>query len=229
MRSVEYPKTENLYARDPDTMRLITRHRSEEPSLIARWFVTEKIDGTNMRLLYDPSTGEVEVRGRSDRANIARDLEATMLEMCPVDALERVFGEFVGSRDGTVTIFGEGYGAGIQGGGDYSPTKTFAAFDIMYHWPDGKDSWCNPSTSWELFAQLGVSTVPTIPPSGTGVGLDNLRSHVHELMNSGSRIGGGASEGVVARTDPYLFGQNGSRVMFKLKCADLLEVEEADG
>lgn len=236
---IEYPKTENLLARDPDTHKLrLDEYRDPNFAQIKHWHVTEKIDGTNMRLVYMPrnkGVGQaVEVRGRSDRANVHPDLRAAMIDMFPVDDLSRVFDEFIGEQrimeGAAVTIFGEGYGAGIQkGGGLLSPTKTFRMFDVMYHWPlteygtseqgtPYKHSWCQPSTVEFLAGELGVPMVPIIIQQAEtqdviDIVLGGFVSHVAPLAV--------VPEGVVARTDPYLYNERGSRVMFKLKGADL--------
>jgi hypothetical protein len=143
IKSYEYPKTENLFKRDETTHKLIIGNfRLPEFRMINRWHVTEKIDGTNMRVIYDPGTKTVEIRGRSDNASIHPDLMRHMEEVFTVDRVSAQFDEYLGDDpDTTVTIYGEGYGAGIQkGGGDYNQEKVFRAFDVCYHRPE-RNSW----------------------------------------------------------------------------------------
>jgi len=235
--SLEYGKTENLLARDPDEPQFMLGDvfRKEEFRIPALWHVTEKIDGTNMRLIYRPAAKLIEVRGRSDRANVPGDLLEHMMGLAPLELFSRVFDDYLGEEaienGASVTIYGEGFGAGIQKGGGYGPTKRFAAFDILYtrytFGEDGEDgesgwtshSWCNPATVSMLCAELGIEEVPLVGPKLT---LDDIYAFV---ARGQSAFGPEAPfEGIVARTDPYLFTQGGSRLMFKLKCADLAAV-----
>ncbi len=248
---IEYPKTENLFARDPDTHKLIVgQFRDPHFEQVAYWHVTEKIDGTNMRVIYDPLAGSFEIRGRSDRAQIQRDLELNMAKMFTVEKLSHVFDGFIGDEriaaGAKVTLFGEGYGPGIQkGGGGYRKDKSFRLFDVMYHWPDEQDaveleragfrqtyrnSWCQPTTTMFIAGELNI---PLAPVLGLRLTIDDIlqvvsnqigREPGHVWSSATAKEDGGdgcASEGVIARTDPYLYNERGSRVMFKLKGADL--------
>lgn len=237
IRSIEYPKTENLFARNPVTHKLTMEFKRPEFRQINLWDVTEKIDGTNIRVIYKPVTStwpdppKVEVRGRSDRASVPRDLEAYLLDLLPPDKLAAQFDEFIGPEriaDGaSVTLFGEGYGAGIQKGGKYGPVKRFVLFDVMYHWPvevshDGgdvirtwHDSWCQPSTTRMIGKELGIPLAPYIGRMTLG----EINAYVR--AQAPSKLCDGVPEGVVARTDPYLYTERGHRVMFKLKGEDL--------
>lgn len=235
MRSIEYPKTDNLLMRDVETRKLIPgEYKRPDFQQIKSWVVTEKIDGTNMRLLYAPETGEFEVRGRSDRANIPGDLRQRMLALCEEKTWAATFRDFLAPHGdpnrsghertewGTVTVFGEGYGPGIQQGGYYGPIKDFAMFDVMYHWPDGHDSWCQPSTTKWLSGELGIPHAPVLSNRCTTEAVFDI---VAGWLMSIVALENGTvhpAEGVIARTDPYLYNERGQRVMFKLKGDDLV-------
>ena len=245
MHSISYPKTENLFKRDPDTHKLIEGElRLPEFGIPARWHVTEKIDGTNIRVVYKPATAQIEVRGRTDRATVPKDLEQWILDRLSPESLFNQFAEFMGDeriRAGAcVTIFGEGYGPGIQkGGGRYADEKRFRVFDVMYHWPLGmvdddetatygmvyKDSWCQPSTTRMIAENLGLPLAPALFTGTIGDIVSYVRSAIHSMTALKDKGAGGRSafrpEGVVARTDPYLYTERGSRLMFKLKGEDL--------
>ena len=240
---IEYPKTENLFARDPDTHKLIVgQFRDPHFEQVAYWHVTEKIDGTNMRVIYDPLAGSFEIRGRSDRANIQRDLELNMAKMFTVEKLSHVFDGFIGDERiaaGTkVTLFGEGYGPGIQkGGGNYRADKSFRLFDVMYHWPQTeamtseqgltyRHSWCQPTTTMFIAGELGIPLVPVLELRADVDLITSIVQTMQEYPDSSTCAGedggpGCIAEGIIARTDPYLYNERGSRVMFKLKGADL--------
>jgi hypothetical protein len=240
MFSLEYPKTENLLARGEDHRLVAGELRKPEFGLPCAWHVTEKIDGFNLRVVYCPADGTVSVRGRSDRANIPDDLRANVNAMLPAQRLADQFDEYLGSDGSTVTLYGEAYGPGIQRGGGYREDKSVRFFDALYMrpqaiGPEGGDrryaaSWCNPSTVEWLCGLLSIPYVPVLSRSAT---LDEVtmivsnqigREPGHKHSSRAAQEDGGegkAAEGVVCRTDPYLFTHGGSRLMFKLKVEDL--------
>jgi len=231
---IEYPKTENLFKRDPETHKLIVGDlRVPEFGIVGAWHVTEKIDGTNMRLIYDPLEETLKVRGRSDRAQVPPDLQHYMLTLAPIEAFQRVFDEFIMSRQGNldavVTIYGEGYGAGIQKGGSYCPEKRFRAFDVLYSWPISggyRHSWTHPSTTTMLLGMLGIPQAPVVAEGAPLEDvIDLVVAYQRGFLLSATAYHDSSSdcspEGLVARTDPYLYNEKGERVMFKLKVKDL--------
>lgn len=231
--SLEYPKIENLFARDISTHKLIIgEFRSPAFDQIKTWHVTEKIDGTNMRVVYCPDAQKVEIRGRSDRASIPGDLHNYMLDLFTLEKMSATFDQYM-NREGyygsCVTLFGEGYGPGIQKvGGGYSTGKEFRLFDVLYCWRDdvlpGFNSWSNQETVAMVSKMLQCKTAPILYDKATlGTVMEYLQSGP---LNSRVAIENGMEqvmvpEGVVARSDPYLYTHRGNRVVFKLKVEDL--------
>ncbi|HAS51390.1 MAG TPA: hypothetical protein DCS21_06470, partial [Gammaproteobacteria bacterium] len=73
---MEYPKIETLYDRDEKNHKVIvTKTRLSEFENIKRWRVTEKIDGTNIRIILSPE-GLLQFRGRTDNAQMSAPLVA---------------------------------------------------------------------------------------------------------------------------------------------------------
>lgn len=232
--SVEYPKTENLFQRDPETHKLIPGAlRSPHFGQVKSWHVTEKIDGQNVRIVYKP--GEpISFRGRSDRAALPRDLVEYLEGIFNPAAMEGQFAEFLTreGRDGSVTIYGEGYGPGIQkGGGNYAPAKLFRMFDVMYHWHQtddmGQEFYLNSWATMETVDMISdLSADLRAPVLGEAMTLQEIVALVaFGLESKVARYDGDrpdvVAEGVIARSDPYLYTARGSRVMFKLKGEDL--------
>ena len=120
----------------------------------------------------------------------------------------------------TITLYGEAYGARIQrGGGDYrrDGDVSFRLFDVLVaekHW-----------LTWEnvvgVAQSVGVKTVPVLDYGQAktedivAMARDGFKSLVAEEEGT-PRL----AEGIVARTDPYLFDNNGRRVVFKTKTKD---------
>lgn len=249
---MEYPKTENLFNRDPETHKTPAAlgFRNDAVPQIGRWLVTEKIDGMNMRVVYYPfgvndsiSEPVLNIYGRTDRANIPGDLMALMQSAFTVESLNAAFDipqglvpaewnpvdeqenddayDFLYSKteDGyawqyKVVLFGEGFGPGIQSGAHYGDSKQFALFDVVVG-----DHWLRWSDVEDVARKLNVPTVPVLAPSAT---LDYVQTLVK--VSASTLLGDGHPkvEGVIARTDPYLFDSRGKRVMFKAKVKDLV-------
>lgn len=202
----EYPKIETLFERDegfavnPDKLRL--------PVLgtIDSWDVTEKIDGTNIRVMLS-AEGVVLIGGRTARAQLPADLFNTLVRDFPAEHMQEVLW-----RDGPVdaVLFGEGFGAGIQKGGDYCQEKTFALFDVLI----GGEHWLDREAVLEISTKLICPIVPYI-------GRDTLTGIVKGVRDGfDSRIGTTKAEGIVARPIDTLFDRRGKRIIIKLKTKD---------
>lgn len=235
----EYPKTTNLLERDPDTHKCTDVFRRSDFAQIARWHVTEKVDGTNIRVLlrWSPDSGLAapDVRGRTDRANTPGDLIDTLTNTLTAnrDAVEGWVRYLTNDEpDVIVCLYGEGYGAGIQKvGTQYRAGKSIRLFDVTTSryspmtpgmW---SPRWWRPwSTVQEAADVTGFKTVPVIDESlATADVLDLVRSgnlYSYTALDD-SENGDLIAEGVIARTDPYLFTWDRQRVMFKLKGCDL--------
>jgi len=124
---IEYPKIETLYERDEITHRLKPELVLKNPvyGVIKTWHWTEKIDGTNIRCLWSHAEQKVLFGGKSDNAQIHADLVRWLYENISPVKLQQVF------PDVDAVLYGEGYGAGIQKGGDYSPTKKMILYDVF--------------------------------------------------------------------------------------------------
>lgn len=232
MSSPAYGKTENLFKRDEQTNKLVLwDFRLPEFEMVNRWHVTEKIDGTNIRVIYNTLNDRIEIRGRTDNAIVHSHLLKAIEDILSFERVKEHFDAFIGEEGvlagTTVTIYGEGYGAGIQKGGDYNKNKSFRAFDVLYKRANDRISWCNPSTVEMICRELDIPLVPILRQSAsTDTVYDIVRSMKEGTISSNTAIYdskkmGVMAEGVVARTDPYLFNQHGGRVMYKLKVCDL--------
>jgi RNA ligase len=123
-----YPKINSLWKRDKDKHNIIIPGDFAQPEFEdlrhARWTWTEKIDGTNIRLFWNGST--LTIGGKTDNANIPAPLYKELEGLLTEEMLAQQFG-----YGNEVTLFGEGYGAGIQKGGEYRATPGFILFDVV--------------------------------------------------------------------------------------------------
>lgn len=215
---MEYPKTENLYASNGEQNASRKRgpefgFRASGADQISKWLVTEKVDGMNMRVVFEPAADEpVCVLGRTERAQIPNELRAAILEWATFPNLATAFVDDEGLGPAKAILFGEGFGPGIQKAGQaYGGEKRFILFDVLVG-----DWWLSWDDVVDVARKLGVETVPVL---GRDVSLEDAEALVCDsrLLSPDSMH----IEGIVARTDPYLFDGRGHRVMFKYKVRDL--------
>jgi hypothetical protein len=214
---IEYPKIETLYDRDEKTHKVIPgKLRLPEFALVSRWLVTEKVDGTNLRI-WLRADGAVKYGGRTDAAQLPATIVDWLQTHLPAERFAGIF-----EAGAQAILFGEGYGPKIQkGGGLYRADVSFRLFDVALIPPERASWWWLARANVEdVAAKLGIATVPVLAvdaPLESALGFVSCASQVAELDGGA----GCTHEGIVARTDPLLFTQKGARLMFKLKGRDL--------
>lgn len=125
-----YPKKPGPYSRNPETKKIEPGLWSnpqlqalDQPGL---WIWTEKVDGTNIRVMWDGY--KVSFGGRTDRANLPGPLLQYLEDTYGSDEAEEIFEQQFGLQ--RAVVFGEGYGPGIQKGGVYRDDVSFIGFDL---------------------------------------------------------------------------------------------------
>jgi hypothetical protein len=201
----EYHKIQSVYKRDEKTHKFIIGDYSRDEFKYLEnnmWEFTEKVDGTNIRVGWD---GEiVKIGGKTERAQLHIDLIDELNRLFPVEKFKSIY------PDTPMTLYGEGYGAGIQkGGGNYSKTKTFVCFDIMIN-----DYWLSRVNVDDISNKLSIKSVPVV---GHGI-LSELISMVKQ--GNTSTWGSFVAEGIVARPACELWARNGQRIITKVKHTD---------
>lgn len=224
-----YPKIETLFNRKENFSVDETSLRREEFGLISQWLVTEKIDGTNIRLCFvgEPSDQGLEatVKGKTDNASIHPDLLARLTAL--VEKIRPEVGLIMQEHSlEEFTLYGEGYGPKVQSGGWYSSTNNFILFDVR-----AGHAWLSDEGVSGTAQRLGLDRVPLlVPPLLDGsVPMDRLWWTLEEIVHD-VRIGLVSKtavvepyremEGVVARPPVPLYDRRGERIIFKLKTKD---------
>ena len=205
----EYHKIETVFNRSTDgDKRLIWgdyRNATVEYLADNIWQFTEKIDGTNIRIHWDGHN--VEIGGRTDRAQIPKHLMDYLSATFLTPEVEELFEQTYGEKD--VMLFGEGYGAKIQNGGDYRSDVSFILFDVLIG-----DNW--QSREWvETTAKMfGIDVVPIVLEGTIGDGIDYVMQH------NNSTIGKAVMEGIVGRPKVEMKDRLGNRIIVKIKWKD---------
>jgi len=200
----EYPKIQSLYKRSLDGKQMLYGEWSlPEFEYLADnlWTFTEKVDGTNVRVLWDGAV--VTFGGRSDNAQMPMPLLAALTALFPATKLAEVF------PNTPICLYGEGYGAKIQCGGVYRQDQSFVLFDVLI----GR-LWLQRADVVDVGRKLNIDVVPII---GQGRLID--MEHAVRLGIT-SRWGNFPAEGIVARPAVELRTRRGARIIVKLKTRD---------
>lgn len=222
----EYHKIETLYERDEKTHRLKPELILKNPvyGCLKTWHWTEKIDGTNIRVIWEPMnmlseparpSDRLTFGGKTDNAQIHADLIKWLYENVTLEKMKSVFPEI------PVVIYGEGYGAGIQkGGGDYHPTKKIIVFDVFVVDPVNSKLggwWLNWENTVDVCRKLGLNAVPYFGEKT----LEEATAMVKAGFKSIAACANSKdAEGLVGRPLEALFDKKGHRLIVKLKTKD---------
>jgi ATP-dependent RNA circularization protein (DNA/RNA ligase family) len=214
---MEYHKINSIYKRDmskPNAPFIIGKWA--EPSFDYlqnnKWELTEKIDGTNIRVMFNGK--DIIFGGKTDNAQIpshlVNKLNELFLTLPKKKLLSKMFNRE--GQESNVCLYGEGFGYKIQGkvGVDYLINEVdFCLFDIKVgEW------WLERENIKEIAQTLGLKT-PAIVGYGT----------IHEaiaLVKKGFRssFGTAKAEGLVLRPTCELKTRGGQRIITKIKVRD---------
>jgi hypothetical protein len=207
----EYHKIQTLFKRDmeaPNHPLILGDWTKPEFEFLkdCQWDYTEKVDGTNIRILVRGDT--IQVGGRTDGAMLpaplldsllvhfgARDMKSALLEVFQPDT--------------EVVLYGEGYGPKIQKGGKYRADQGFVLFDVRIG-----DYWLRRDDVNDIASRLSLDAVPVLGSA--------TLPEIVDLVRAGqkSRWGDFLAEGVVATPQVPLNTRNGARVIAKIKHRD---------
>lgn len=209
----KYTKIDSVFERDMNgSKKLIEgKFRDETVKFLKdnEWICTEKIDGTNIGIVWDGH--KVTYQGRTERAAIPAHLMNKLIEMFGGDTNEQIFEQKFGEMN--VVFFGEGYGVKIQNGGAYRPDVSFILFDVYL--PE-HNLWLNRDNIEDIAKAFNIDVVPIL-----------LRGTIQEAVDfvktkPKSTIGTAEMEGLVCKPAVDMLNRNGKRVMVKIKVNDFV-------
>ena len=209
----EYHKIETLYERDIEGTKQLIEGKFRNPTVEylknLHWQWTEKVDGTNVRVFWDGHA--VTFGGRTDKAQIPASLVNKLNEYFGGEANAQLFEQTFGERE--VELFGEGYGAKIQKGGNYIPDAVdFILFDVMVG-----DNY-QPRESVESVAEtFGLKVVPIVGEGTILEAVDFVKSNPKSAISANPDYD---MEGIVCRPNVELRDRCGNRVIVKIKWHD---------
>lgn len=181
------------------------------------WEFTEKLHGTNIRVVYNTNTNTYEIKGKTDKAEVPPSLRE-WIDGAFVDTnkLASLFTDQKSYYE--VVFYGEGVGPKIQkGGGNYGSQQHLVLFDIRVGpW------WLSRNDIEQIAREIGVGFAPVF---GWG-SLHNMVTLCEEGIQS--KYGEFAAEGIVARPQVEMQTSDGSRIITKLKTKDFPPVSDED-
>lgn len=211
---MEYPKINTLFERNEDFTVKTDCIKDESIAQVKSWLVTEKIHGMNVRVIWNGT--EFMFAGRTDKATLPGKLTEFLRSKFTTKLGNTIFNnpEFF-YKNLPIVLYGEGYGAGINSGGDLNNNQEFRLFDVLV-----KDYWVPFNNVCKIAEMFSIKTVPLI-----------ARMTMEEIVNLVQKGFVSAvgleetgrmciAEGVVGRTDPYLYNSRGGRLVIKLKTED---------
>lgn len=213
--SQKYHKIMSVYKRDGITKKFIIGEWSTPEIKFLKdnkWIFTEKVDGTNIRVMFDGK--ECIYGGRSNESQIPTNL------IYRLDEIFKTFGQrqklkeiFPEEENLDIVFYGEGCGKKIQKGGEnYKKDGVdFVLFDI---WVNG--FYLERDNIDNIAQKLGIKSVPII-------GMGTLEEAIN-MTKSGfkSQWGDFIAEGIVARPEIELFTRKSDRIITKVKYRDFI-------
>lgn len=217
-----YPKIDTLFKRDEHNVIIPWDWTTDEFKYLRgiEWWWTEKIDGTNIRLHYNGTT--VAIGGRTDDAQVPAQLVANLADVCDPARWAATFGA------DPVTVYGEGYGAGIQSGGQYRPDRALIVYDVRVgDWWLGIEDYC------DVAAALGLEQVTPIvgvDPMTVDEAVERVWATARDATDPralASFCPNARIEGLVGRPVVELHNRKGERILAKIKVKDFADYERS--
>lgn len=208
----QYTKIQTVYKRDERTKKIIEGDFSLpefEYLKDNRWVFTEKVDGTNTRVMWNGSS--VVFGGKSDDAQMPMHLLYKLQELFEGTAKKQLFVEKFGTEPTQVCLYGEGYGHKIQAAGKLYILNghDFVLFDVKIG-----DYWLERENIEDIAKHFGIKVVPIIGEGTLSEAIEMTRRGIK------SRWGDFTAEGIVARPKSELFTRKGERLITKIKHRD---------
>ena len=211
---IPYIKIDTPFERDTEgTKKLIEgKFRNETVEYLKNntWLCSEKIDGTNIGIVWDGH--KVSFQGRTERAQIPAPLVNKLNELFGGTVNEELFEQKFGEM--SVILYGEGYGPKIQkGGGLYRDDVSFILFDVYL--PD-QNLWLKRDAVEDIAKCFGIDVVDIVIIGTLQEAIDFVKTKPK------SHIGTAIMEGLVCRPAVEMLDRTGKRVITKIKMKDFI-------
>jgi len=212
MEHERYTKINTVYKRD-DKGKIIDGEYSLDIFKYLEnnlWYVTEKIDGTNIQIRWDAIEKTVEFGGKDENAQIPSTLVNKLIKMFTIEMFNELY------PDISMIIYGEGYGVGIQKGGKYiKDDVNFIMFDVTIG-----GLYLKIANALNISEKLNIQFVPILSPMTLINAINIIREGgFNSLLKVDNEF---IAEGFVLRPLVRLFDREGKLIIVKIKVKDFI-------
>ena len=170
------------------------------------WVCTEKIDGTNIRIMWDGEN--VRFGGKTDNAQIPTILIGVLQDTFTNEIMAEAFPDA-----DNVCLYGEGFGKKIQKGGNYMPDRAdFILFDVKVG-----DWWLTRESVEDIAFKLNIAIVPIIGVWKLEKAIEYVKKGFISTIADNKQY---IAEGLIMKPVSELFNRKGERVIAKIKHKD---------
>ena len=207
----EYHKIQTVYFRDHENnykTLLEGAWAKPEFELLKNidWICTEKIDGTNIRVMWDGE--QVRFGGKTDKAQIPTILIYALQDTFTNEKMKEVFIDA-----DNVCLYGEGYGKKIQKGESYLPDRAdFILFDVKVG-----DWWLTREANEDIAKKLNIGVVPIIGILKLEQAIECVKNGFKSTIADNKDY---VAEGLIMKPKTELFNRRGERIITKIKHKD---------
>ena len=146
--------------------------------------------------------------GKTDNSQIPVKLINVLQDKYTSEMMKYIFG-----TENQVCVYGEGYGAGIQKGGNYlSDSVDLISFDINI---DGW--WLKRNNVKEILNELNTDMVPIIGRGTLSEAVDYVRKGFKSTISENKEY---VAEGLILKPVVDIFNRKGERIITKIKYKD---------
>lgn len=208
----KYTKIDTLFERDENGSKKLIEGKYKDETIEylknCEWICTEKIDGTNIGIIWDGH--KVSFQGRTERANIPAHLVNKLNELFGGTVNEELFEQVFGEKE--IILFGEGYGYKIQKGGNYIKDDcSFILFDVYI---PSQNLWLKRDAIENIAKTFNIDCVPIILRGTLQDAVDFVKTKPK------STIGTADMEGLVCKPAIDMLDRTGKRLIVKVKVCD---------
>lgn len=203
----EYHKIQTVFFKSPESdFKIIMEGHWALPEFEflkdLEWIWTEKINGMNIRIIWDGS--EIRIVGKTDDAEIPRHLLQALQETFTIEKMSFAF-------NSPCCLYGEGFGNNIQTVG--RRYKTNSAYFILFDCLIG-NFWLERHNLENIAEKLDI---PIVPIMGTGnllQAVEFVKWGFKSVVAEDKHL---PAEGLIMKPKVELFNRKGARIISKIK------------
>lgn len=232
MKKTDYQKINTLFMRDEKHIIMPGHFTAPEFEYLKEnlWEATEKIDGTNIHCDITVNGTEIEIQicGRTAEAIIPPFLMDKLKQIFTIENIKKGMTKALEgpASDGSslnISIYGEGYGAKIQKGGEnyIKDDVSFVLFDVKVgNW------WLSYDNCRDIADKMGIKIVPLMGYMTLDQAIDFVKKGFTSAIAENQNY---IAEGLVLKTPNGLRLRNGERIITKIKVEDFVKYKRVYG